>query len=107
MGIIGIRSHAAGALADAGGPSHSSGDTAGAGHGQRRQAGVSVRGPIRTLSQAAMVFCLMNRDIHTVVPGVKNTTEAEETAASVDVPPIPEHHLERLRELYRRGFAGA
>ena len=68
--------------------------------------GYLLEGPIRTLSQAAMVFCLMNRDIHTVVPGVKNTKEAEETAASVDVPPIPEHHLERLQELYRTGFAG-
>ena len=67
--------------------------------------GYLLEGPIRTMSQAAMVFCLMNRDIHAVVPGVKNTTEAEETAGCVDLPPIPEHHLERLRELYRKGFA--
>ena len=106
MGVIGIRSHAAGALADQVDRPVPPGtlleqDTASA-----AKLGYLVDGPIRTLSQAAMVFCLMNRDIHTVVPGVKNTIEAEETAASVDVPPIPEHHLERLRGLYRKGFVG-
>ena len=51
-----------------------------------------------------MVFCLMNQDIQTTVPGVKNTAETEEIAGSVDLPPIPEHHLRRVRELYSRDF---
>ena len=106
MGVIGIRSHAAGALADAVDRPVPPGTLLEQDAASAAKLGFLLEGPIRTLSQAAMVFCLMNRDIHTVVPGVKNTTEAEETAASVDVPPIPEHHVERLRELYRRGFAG-
>ena len=46
----------------------------------------------------------MNRDIHTTVPGVKNRAEAEETAACVDLPPIPAEHLERLQRLYENDF---
>jgi len=104
MGVIGIRSHAAGALTGQVDRPVAPGslleqDLAGAG-----SLGFLLDGPISTLSQAAMVFCLMNPDIHTTVPGVKNTAEAEEIAGSVDLPPIPEHHLSRLRELYSRNF---
>ena len=106
MGVIGIRSHAAGALADQVDRPVPPGTLLERDAASAAKLGYLLEGPIRTLSQAAMVFCLMNRDIHTVVPGVKNVTEAEETAASVDVPPIPEHHLERLQELYRTGFVG-
>jgi aryl-alcohol dehydrogenase-like predicted oxidoreductase len=60
--------------------------------------------PIQTLSQAAMVFSLMNRDIHSTVPGVKNAAEAEETAGCVDLPRIPDDHLHRLQALYERDF---
>ena len=63
-----------------------------------------LEGPIRTLSQAAMVFSMMNADIHSTVPGVKNAAEAEEIARCADLPPIPEEHLRRLRELYERDF---
>jgi hypothetical protein len=52
-----------------------------------------------------MVFCLMNRDIATTVPGVKNVAEIEELAGCVALPPIPPAHLTRLRALYARGFA--
>ena len=51
-----------------------------------------------------MVFCLMNPDIHSTVPGVKNRAEAEETAACVDLPPIPPEHLARLQQLYENDF---
>ncbi len=105
MGVIGIRSHAAGALAGEVDRPVPPGTLLERDAASAAKLGYLLEGPIRTLSQAAMVFCLMNRDIHTVVPGVKNVTEAEETAASTDVPPIPERHLEQLRELYRKGFA--
>lgn len=63
-----------------------------------------LEGPVKTLSQAAMLFCLMNRDIDTTVPGVKDVAETEEIAGCVDLPPIPAHHLDRLRALYARDF---
>ena len=105
MGIIGIRSHAAGALTPALDRAPAPGDALMA--ADLRKASMLdflLEGPIETLSQAAMVFSLMNRDIDTTVPGVKNVAEAEEIAHCVDLPYIPEPHLKRLRELYQRDF---
>ncbi len=105
MGVIGIRSHAAGALTDGldrpprPGDALMQKDLASA-----QKLGFLLDGPIRTLSQAAMVFCLINPDIHSTVPGVKNRAEAEETAACVDLPPIPPEHLARLQQLYENDF---
>jgi hypothetical protein len=67
---------------------------------------LKLDGPMRTLSRAALVFCLMHRDIATTVPGVKNVAEVEELAGCVALPPIPPAHLTRLRALYARGFRG-
>ena len=107
MGVIGIRSHAAGALSGA------VDRPIPAGNDLLRQDVYSAAwldflldGPIQTLSQAALVFCLMNRDIHTTVPGVKNQAEAEEIARCIDLAPIPPAHMTRLRELYDKGFRG-
>ena len=105
MGVIGIRSHAAGALTDALDRPPRPGDTLMQKDlDSASKLGFLLDGPIRTLSQAAMVFCLMNPDIHTTVPGVKNRAEAEETAACADLPPIPPERLERLRQLYENDF---
>ena len=105
MGIIGIRSHAAGALTPALDRPPSPGDALmQADLGKAAMLDFLLEGPIRTLSQAAMVFSLMNSDIHSTVPGVKNAAEAGEIAACVDLPPIPADHLKRLRELYERDF---
>ena len=105
MGVIGIRSHAAGALTSALDRPPQAGDALMC----KDLASASklvflLEGPITTLSQAAMVFSLMNPDIHTTVPGVKNRAEAEETAGCVDLPPIPPEHLAKLRELYENDF---
>ena len=105
MGIIGIRSHAAGALTPALDRPPNPGDALMA--ADLRKAPMLdflLEGPIETLSQAAMVFSMMNRDIDTTVPGVKNVAEAEETARCADLPPIPDAHLQRLRELYEQDF---
>ena len=105
MGVIGIRSHAAGALTDALDRPPRPGDALmQADLRKAAKLGFLLDGPIATLSQAAMVFSLMNRDIHTTVPGVKNRAEAEETAGCVDLPPILPEHLARLRELYDNDF---
>lgn len=105
MGIIGIRSHAAGALTPALDRPPAPGDALMA--ADLRKAAMLdflLEGPVETLSQAAMLFSMMNRDIDTTVPGVKNVAEAEEIARCADLPPIPEAHLRRLRELYERDF---
>ena len=104
MGVIGIRSHAAGALVQTVDRTVPEGTPLEGDVSRSRTLDFLLEGQIRTLSQAAMVFSLMNQDIHTTVPGVKNVAEAEETAICADLPPIPPHHLERLRELYARDF---
>jgi aryl-alcohol dehydrogenase-like predicted oxidoreductase len=106
MGVIGIRSHAAGALSQSVDRPVPPGTLLAHDVASAQTLDFLLEGPIRTLSQAAMVFCLMNRDIATTVPGVKNVAEMEEIVGCIDLPPIPPPHLTRLRELYARGFRG-
>ena len=105
MGIIGIRSHAAGALTPSLDRPPAPNDAL-MQSDLRKAATLTflLDGPIKTLSQAAMIYSLMNPNIHTTVPGIKNTPEAEETARCPDLPPIPPAHLARLDELYQCDF---
>ena len=105
MGVIGIRSHAAGALTDALDRAPRTGDALMEQDlASAAKLGFLRHGSIQTMSQAAMIFCLMNPDIHTTIPGVKNRAEAEEIAGCVDLPRIPPEDLTRLQDLYDRGF---
>ena len=105
MGVIGIRSHAAGALTsgvDRTVPPDN--DLLRQDVASAAQLGFLLDGNIKTLSQAATVFCLMNEDIHTTVPGVKNQAETEEMAGCIDLAPFSEAQMTRLKELYFKGF---
>jgi aryl-alcohol dehydrogenase-like predicted oxidoreductase len=104
MGVIGIRSHAAGALSPQVDRPVPPGTLLAQDVASARQLTFLLEGPTRTLSQAAMVFCLMNRDLDTTVPGVKNAAEIEELAACIELPPISSSHLDRIQRLYARGF---
>jgi L-galactose dehydrogenase len=104
MGVIGIRSHAAGALSQEVDRPVAPGTLLAQDTASARRLSFLLEGPIQTLSQAAMVFCLMNRDLHTTVPGVKNVAEIEELADCIDLPAMPPSHLERLERLYQQGF---
>jgi aryl-alcohol dehydrogenase-like predicted oxidoreductase len=104
MGVIGIRSHAAGALTPQVDRPVPPGTLLEQDVARAKALEFLLEGTIRTLSQAAMVFCLMNREIDTTVPGVKNVAEVEEIAGCIDLPPIPPRHLARLRRLYARDF---
>jgi len=105
MGVIGIRSHAAGALTaavDRPVPADNEllhRDVASAAH-----LGFLLDESITNLSQAALVFCLMNGDIHTTVPGVKNQAEAEEIGNCINLPHFSTTQMTRLRDLYHNGF---
>ena len=105
MGVIGIRSHAAGALTsgvDRPVPADN--------HLLRQDVesaarlGFLLNDSTKTLSQAATIFCLMNPDIHTTVPGVKNQAETEEMAGCIDLDRFSPAQMTRLRELYHKGF---
>ena len=105
MGVIGIRSHAAGALTTAvDRPVPTNNELLNQDVASAAQLGFLINDSVSNLSQAALVFCLMNEDIHTTVPGVKNQSEAEEIAGCIDLPPFSPVQLTRLRELYEKGF---
>ena len=105
MGVIGIRSHAAGALsATVDRPIPAGNDLLRKDVASAAKLGFLLDGPIETLSQAAMVFCLMNPNIHTTVPGVKNQAETEEIAGCIELGAIAPAHMIRLRRLYSDGF---
>ena len=105
MGVIGIRSHAAGALTSGvDRPVPPDNDLLRQDVASAAQLGFLLDGNIKTLSQAATVFCLMNEDIHTTVPGVKNRAETEEMAGCIDLAPFSEAQMTRLKELYFKGF---
>ena len=75
MGGIGIRSHAAGALSQQVDRPIPPGTLLAHDVARAYTLGFLLEGSIRTLSQAAMVLCLINRDIATTVPGVKNVAK--------------------------------
>ena len=105
MGVIGSRAHAAGALTSGGDrPVPPDNDLLRQDVANAAQLGFLLDGNIKTLSQAATVFCLMNEDIHTTVPGVKNQVETEEMAGCIDITPFSEAQMTRLKELYFKGF---
>ena len=105
MGVIGIRSHAAGALTSGvDRPVPPDNDLLRQDVASAAQLGFLLDGNIKTLSQAATVFCLMNEDIHTTVPGVKNQAETEEMAGCIDLASFSEAQMTRLKELYFKGF---
>jgi aryl-alcohol dehydrogenase-like predicted oxidoreductase len=67
LGVIGIRSHAAGALSPQVDRPISPGTLLAHDVVRAQTLGFLLEGSVRTLSQAAMVFCLMNRAIATTI----------------------------------------
>jgi len=105
MGVIGIRSHAAGALTSGvDRPVPPDNELLRQDVASAAQLGFLLDGNIKNLSQAATVYCLMNEDIHTTVPGVKNVAETEEMAGCIDLTPFSPAQMTRLGELYNKGF---
>ena len=88
MGVVGIRSHAAGALSLQVDRPIEAGTLLAQDVDATKKLDFLLDGPIRNMSEAAMIFCLMNLGIHTTVPGVKNVAEIDEIAGCVDLPPI-------------------
>jgi len=105
MGVIGIRSHAAGALTSGvDRPVPPDNELLRQDVASAAQLGFLLDGNIKNLSQAATVYCLMNEDIHTTVPGVKNQAETEEMAACIDLDAFSPAQMARLGELYNKAF---
>ena len=106
VGVIGIRSHAAGALVDRLDRSVAADSEVARDFARAQRLQFFRQDPYRTLSQAALRFCLDNPDIATVTPGFKNIAEVEEAAACSDLPQLPAEKVAMLDKLNQRQFAG-
>ena len=63
-----------------------------------------VHGPVKNLGQAAIAFCIAHPAVSVVIPGARNAEQMRENAAGADVD-IPAADLQKIAELWRRGFA--
>lgn len=63
-----------------------------------------VHGPIKTLGQAAIAFCIAHPAVSIVIPGARNAEQMRENASGADVE-ISRADLEKVASLWRRGFA--
>jgi aryl-alcohol dehydrogenase-like predicted oxidoreductase len=68
------------------------------------QLGFLVHGPVKTLTQAAIAFCIAHPAVSVVIPGARNAEQMRENAAGADVE-IPPTDLEKVTDLWRSGFA--
>ncbi|MBI3058395.1 MAG: aldo/keto reductase, partial [Deltaproteobacteria bacterium] len=60
-------------------------------------------GPIKSLAQAAITFCLAHPAVSVVIPGARNAAQVRENASAVDLK-LPAEDLGRVRELWLSGF---
>ena len=104
-GVIGVRSHAAGALVDRLDRDVAAGSDVARDHARARRLGFLTSPSCPTLSAAALRFCLDHPAIATVVPGFKNAAEVEEAVACSDAPPLAAEALARLDRLLEQGLA--
>lgn len=102
IGIIGIRAHAAGALADQLDREVTPDSEVARDFARCRKLSFLKKGPYTTLSQVALRFCLDNPHIATVVPGIKNLAELEEIAACSELPPLGAQDRAELQRMYRQ-----
>jgi aryl-alcohol dehydrogenase-like predicted oxidoreductase len=62
-----------------------------------------VRGPVKSLGQAAIAFCLAHPAVSVVIPGARNAQQMKENASGATVT-LPSEDLDKARELWRSGF---
>jgi L-galactose dehydrogenase/L-glyceraldehyde 3-phosphate reductase len=102
IGVIGIRSHAAGALADTLDRPVKPGSDVARDFARSGSLAFLRKGPYATLSQVALRFCLDHPGIATVVPGAKKVDEIEEAVACLDLPPLEAGDRAELQQRLRR-----
>jgi aryl-alcohol dehydrogenase-like predicted oxidoreductase len=63
-----------------------------------------VHGPVQSLGQAAIAFCIAHPAVSVVIPGARNAEQMRENASAADVE-IPAADLEKISDLRRLNFA--
>ncbi len=61
-----------------------------------------VHGPVHTLTQAAIAFCIAHPAVSVTIAGARNAAQMRENAAGADVT-LPPQDLDRVAELWRSG----
>jgi aryl-alcohol dehydrogenase-like predicted oxidoreductase len=62
-----------------------------------------VHGPVQSLVQAAIAFCVAHPAVSLTIPGARNSAQMRENAAGADVT-LPKDDLDKVADLWRRGF---
>jgi aryl-alcohol dehydrogenase-like predicted oxidoreductase len=62
-----------------------------------------VHGPVRSLAQAAIAFCGAHPAVSVTIAGARNAAQMRENASGADIN-LPADDLQRVAELWRRGF---
>jgi aryl-alcohol dehydrogenase-like predicted oxidoreductase len=63
-----------------------------------------AHGPVQSLGQAAIAFCIAHPAVSVVIPGARNAEQMRENAAAADVE-ISTADLDKISDLWRRNFA--
>jgi len=63
-----------------------------------------VHGPVKSLGQAAIAFCVAHPAVSVTIPGSRNDQQMRENATGADVT-LPAEDLTKVADLWRRGFA--
>jgi aryl-alcohol dehydrogenase-like predicted oxidoreductase len=72
--------------------------------GKAEQLKFLVHGPVQSLGQAAIAFCIAHPAVSVVIPGARNAEQMRENAAAADIE-IPAADLEKISHLWHRRFA--
>jgi aryl-alcohol dehydrogenase-like predicted oxidoreductase len=62
-----------------------------------------VRGPVKSLAQAAIAFCLAHPAVSVTIPGARDDRQLRENAAAGDIS-LPDQDLAKVVDLWRNGF---
>ena len=62
-----------------------------------------VHGPVQSLVQAAIAFCVAHPAVSLTIPGARNSAQMRENAAGADVT-LPKDDLDKVADLWRSGF---
>jgi aryl-alcohol dehydrogenase-like predicted oxidoreductase len=66
--------------------------------------GFLVHGPVKSLGQAALAFCVAHPAVSVTIPGARNEQQMRENAAGGDLT-LPAEDLAKIAALWRRSFA--
>ena len=104
VAVIGIRSHAAGALADVVDRDVAPDSDVARDHARACALKALLTGELATLSALALRFCLDHPAIATVTPGFKNAAEVEEAVQVSRLARLEADAMAEIDRLYRRQF---